>query len=91
MDTKDLLSFIESELDPKNLVDDYDYSSSDDEGNETQDKSKDSFNQNNKLEPRKSLKKKFFNIELKLRAFIKEQQIAEEFKSFLIKKDLKLQ
>lgn len=94
---KDLLDFMEDELKIQQatdlkLNDDAQDSSSEDE---TQDKSSLSGGENEvkrikqvKIDPQQEMKRKFFNIEIKLRAFIKQQQQnellkGENFESFV--------
>ena len=88
-DMNDLLKYIEHELSLSKTVDN-EISSSDDEGNETEDKSKDNLS----LKTDKQFRKRFFNIEMKLKQFLKQQQQfnamkSENFQSFLDQQRLK--
>lgn len=71
----DLLSFMESQLDMDGLIDNkaYEESSSDEE--DTSHKTQSSgINNTRTINTQKEFRKRFFNIELKLRAFLKQQQ-----------------
>ncbi len=76
LNLEDVLGFIEDELCIKRLVEDSTLSSSSDESDDTREEKE----AKPKIVTKDNMQKKFFNIELKLRGYLKEQNAKEIFK-----------
>jgi hypothetical protein len=76
LNLQDVLGFIEDELCIKRLVEDSTLSSSSDESDDTREEKE----TKTKTITKDNMQKKFFNIELKLRGYLKEQNAKELFK-----------